>query len=265
MKRAVRPADLLDDLAIAKPEEIEVEVIAQHCGATVRYEPLQGCEAQIIGAGDRAIIGVKEDAPRARQRFSAAHELGHWMRDRGKLAGFTCTAKSFVSEWSREGKDNPEKRANRFAAELLLPEKMFAPDARGREITFATVSDLAERYETSLTATAIRLVELGSFPAMLICTEKGRRRWFARGRDLAKLWPVEHVQPHSVAYELGRGLSVDQRAVEVPASAWIEQASSRYVIYEDTRPVAGFLLTLLWWKDERQLAELLSLEEDDDS
>ena len=35
---------------------------------------------------------------RTRQRFSAAHELGHWMYDRGKVA-FACSKTVLNSEW----------------------------------------------------------------------------------------------------------------------------------------------------------------------
>ena len=266
MTQIARPADLLEELGITEPRDIRVEAIAQYCGATVLYEQLDGCEAQIVGHGDRAIISVSRDALRARQRFSTAHELGHWMRDRGKLASFTCADKSFVSEWSSEGKDNPEKRANRFAAELLLPEKMFEPDARGREMTFASVSDLAADYETSLTATAIRLVELGSFPAMLVCTEGGRRRWFNPGRDVRGLWPVNQLHSDSAAHDLVKGYSRPEGPVEVAADLWIDRPdASRYVLWEDSRRVGSFVLSMLWWKDERQLADLLSSDEEEDS
>ena len=43
-------------------------------------EPLTGCEANIIGRGDKAIITINSKSIPGRQRFSAGHELGHWMR-----------------------------------------------------------------------------------------------------------------------------------------------------------------------------------------
>ena len=52
------PAALLDELGINAPSEIAIEAIAQYCGATIVYEPLDGCEARILGSGDRAIITV---------------------------------------------------------------------------------------------------------------------------------------------------------------------------------------------------------------
>src|SRR5229473_3109363 len=70
---------------------------------------------------DRAIITVNADSRRGRQRFSAAHELGHWMRDRNQV-GFSCTNALFRSQW---GGVNPERGANEFAADLLLPQTIF--------------------------------------------------------------------------------------------------------------------------------------------
>jgi hypothetical protein len=50
---------LLQELGITEPKEIDLEAIAYHVGAHVRRQPLDGCEARIIGCGDRAIITVK--------------------------------------------------------------------------------------------------------------------------------------------------------------------------------------------------------------
>jgi hypothetical protein len=45
---------LLADLGITEPQELEIEVIAQHCQATITYKPLSGCAARITGNEDRA-------------------------------------------------------------------------------------------------------------------------------------------------------------------------------------------------------------------
>lgn len=75
------PFEILNDLGITEPGDIDIEAIAEDCGATIRYQPLSGCAARIMGYKNRAIITIDEDTPRPRQRFSAGHELGHWMRD----------------------------------------------------------------------------------------------------------------------------------------------------------------------------------------
>jgi len=75
---------------------------------------------------NHAIITVDAGTRRARQRFSAGHELGHWMYDRGRIAQ-ACTEGNLMRDW-HEG--SRERRANRYAAELLLPARMFTPRAR---------------------------------------------------------------------------------------------------------------------------------------
>ena len=76
------PAQILADLGIQEPADIDIEAIAEDCGATIRYQPLSGCAARIMGYKDRAIITIDKDCYRPRQRFSGGHELGHWIRDR---------------------------------------------------------------------------------------------------------------------------------------------------------------------------------------
>lgn len=247
-----RPPDqLLAELGIAAPEEIDMEAIAEHCGATVLYEPLAGCEAYIIGHGDRAIIAVNETSNRSRQRFSAAHELGHWMRDRGTV-GFSCDKRKMSPLWRKE---HPEHLANVYAADLLLPQSMFVPRAKGKEITLDTARTLAESFQTSLTATAIRLVEHGSFPAMVVYCESGRRKWFVASSGLfLKLREVPG--PNSIAHDLLQGNVASDRPSDVYADEWVEHhRADRYSVREHSIRSREGVLTLLWWKDERLLLE----------
>lgn len=90
---------LLNELGVVSPADIDVEAIAQYCGATVLYQQLGGAEARIFGHGERAFISVNSDSPRQRQRFSAAHELGHWMWDRGTIA-YICKKANMLSNWT---------------------------------------------------------------------------------------------------------------------------------------------------------------------
>jgi hypothetical protein len=250
---------LLVELGITSPTDIDIEAIAQYCGATVVYEPLEGCEARILGIGDRAVITVNESSSRKRQRFSAGHELGHWMHDRGR-ASFACDDVVFHREWSRR---NTETRANEYSADLLLPVSIFKPLARDREITITTTRELATAFETSLTATAIRMVEHGSFPSMVVCNGPRGRLWFKRGPSIPEnLWPTDRVGPSTVAFDILRGDAPPGKAVDVNASAWFDsEGADSYWVREDAVRVApDTVLSLIWWADEQQL---LDLESDD--
>ena len=67
---------------------------------------------------------------------------------------------------------------------------LFRAKAQSRDVTFDTVEDMANVFQTSLTATAIRLVEYGALPSMVVCTDVRRLRWFTRSEILPKfLWP----------------------------------------------------------------------------
>lgn len=273
------PQSLFKELGISEPKDIRIEAIAQYCKASVRYKYLEGCQARIIGYGDRAIISVNNASHRHRKRFSIGHELGHWMCDQGSIA-FSCGEKVFATEWSNDnyGFDDlplnskgvfapkwasadPERRANRYAADLLLPEFMFRPLAKNREVTFATVRDLAKTFETSLIATTIRLVECGWLPCMVVCNSPRKRRWFFRDKDVS-LWPLDKPGRNSIAYDLLHGTDFVESPTDVCADAWIDHPNAhRYELREDSirmplRDGTILVLSLLWWKNEQQLLDL---------
>jgi hypothetical protein len=252
-----RPAEtLLKELGITEPHEIDVEAIAYHCGAVVHYRPLGGCSARIIGRGDTAIISVEKNSPRGRQRFSVGHELGHWMRDRGK-AIFLCQKTDLRSPW--DYRRDPESLANEYAANLLMPDFMFKPAARGREMTLHTAGELAELFQTSRTATAIRLVQLGSYPAIVVCYDMKRRLWYSRGPDVPYfLRPHQELSPNTEAFDLLFGKTSHSRPMRVDAADWIDHSSSeRYDICEHSVKIGDdMVFAMLWWKDESQIVDL---------
>jgi len=253
------PSDLLKELGIVSPDDIDVEAIAFHCGATIRYRALTGCAARIIGNGHNALITVDSNTHRARQRFSAGHELGHWMHDRG-LVLFSCQEAQFFKERSTS---NPESRANRYASDLLLPTSLFQPAAQEfRSMDFDTVRTLAETFSTSLTATAIRLVEHGPLPTMLVCYGDVRREWFVRGSIPEQLWPPNIPAQNTYAFDLLKRSVPGELRGEVCAKAWFDHtiAQNYYIQEHSIRTIYG-VLSLLWWKNESMLTHLEEYEE----
>ena len=252
-----KPKDLLDELGIIEPSDIDIEAIAEYCGATVLYQSLEGAEARIIGHGDRAIISVNDASTRGRQRFSVGHELGHWAWDRGKIA-FSCDDKKFVGEWTGNGK---ESVANRYSSDLLLPVHMFKPAADKKPVIFESVRTLADSFQTSLTATAIRLIQHGSFPSMVVCSNTAGRKWFVRSPELEEvnLWPRRGLSKDSLAFGLLRGMKSANAPEDVDADAWIDHRDAGdYIVKEDSVKITpDLVLTLLWWKNESQLRDLL--------
>jgi hypothetical protein len=255
------PDQILAELGIREPEELEIEAIAEYCGATIRYRPLSGCEARIIGCRDRAIITINESSWRGRQRFSGGHELGHWMHDRGRIA-FQCDYKMYVHGWRAT---NPETRANDFASDLLLPLSMFQPRARGLPVIFTSVRALADAFKMSLTATAIRLVEHGGLPSMLICNSPQKREWFVASPELSgRLWPLARPEEGSIAFSLLGNAAEGKKTADVRCDHWINhpRAESYWIKEDSLRLHEGTVLSLLWWEDEKQLLDLDEYEEE---
>lgn len=188
------------------------------------------------------------------------HELGHWIRDRGNIL-FACSSAAMNAQWMQT---NPETLANRFASDLLLPVYLFLPRGEGQPMTFETVRRLSTEFETSLTSTAIRLVEYGSFPAMLICNSKTGREWFLKSKDIpASIWPVEEPGSGTAVYRFLRGDTSSCPSLDISADEWfMHPRSHEYLVHEESVQITEeYVLSLLWWKDENQLIDLGEDEE----
>lgn len=245
---------LLRDIGVTEPEEVDLEAIACHLNARVRVRPLQGCEAHIIGAGDRAIITVNAESPRRRRRYSIAHELGHWHHHRGKR--LVCRAEDYQP-------NNPlsaERVADGFAADLLMPGYLFRPLSRGfAKCTFQTVDALAARFDTSQTATAIRLVESDHAPAMLVCHGPNGRKWFTRAPSVPRKWfPQDMLDSESFAFDMLFGQDRNNPIPrKIGADAWFDRhEAARFEVLEQTiRIRPDEILTLLLFTDPEFLDE----------
>ncbi|WP_298089150.1 ImmA/IrrE family metallo-endopeptidase [uncultured Sphingomonas sp.] len=179
---SLSPAEqLLQELGITEPNEIDVEVIAWSVGARVRYRPLPRGDARIVGMGDRAIITVDDRASRVRQRFSVAHELGHWHHHRGQR--LICHDAS-----GNAPDDTCEREADRYAAELLMPRFMLVPWMAKAPISIALADGVARLFHVSTLAAALRLADVHAGHFALIVDEPDGRRWFKRSPALAGGW-----------------------------------------------------------------------------
>lgn len=179
ISRLSKAESILYGYGIDHPSQIDLEAIAHDLGASVRYRELEGCEARLVAGPERAIITVNAHGHLRRQRFSIGHELGHWVENHG-LGGFAC-AKEDISPRDQRAK-GVETEANGFASQLILPSYLFEPMATGKSITLDTADALAQEFNASLTATAIKLVKSASIPAAILCHNPAGLAWSTRSR-----------------------------------------------------------------------------------
>ncbi len=195
-----KPERLLWTYGITDPKEIDLEAIAFDLGAKVRYRKLDGCDARIVGDKNTAIISINSEAYPKRQRFSLAHELGHWHEDRGKGV-LPCSAED-ISPQNIEAKSK-EALANAFASQLILPNYLFKPRIIDRQPNLDTASCLAKEFNASLTATAIKLAKCSCAKVMVVCHSQTKREWFCRSNALSsEIWPISQVHHDTSAFEL---------------------------------------------------------------
>lgn len=180
------PADrLLDELGITEPDEIDLDLIAYATGARVRQARLAQGDARIFGMGDRAVITVDDRASLVRQRFSIAHELGHWHLHRGQR--LICQGGEMADYASSCGK---EREADLYAAELLMPSDMLVRVTGGEEMSVELVQLVAEVFRVSTMAAALRLADMHPGQFAMVFQERDGRRWFRRSRNLPDRWMV---------------------------------------------------------------------------
>lgn len=145
---------------------VPVSDIASGEGIHLRLAPTaMNISGALIRSQDGRVLIALNDAHHAnRQRFTIAHELGHFFLDHTGLgthvdADFTINLRSEVSS---EASDSKEIQANAFAAELLMPKSFVLQDiVEFLPIDSGSVKKLARRYGVSEQAMTIRLANLG--------------------------------------------------------------------------------------------------------
>lgn len=156
---------LLSEANISSPP-VELEVLLEQQGVSLTSAP---AEEQISGfllrrAGEVPVIGFNSSLPRVRQRFIIAHELGHLLLHNKSGLHVDRSLVRLGGQAKSDVVDEEEVEANRFAAELLMPEKLIREEVR--MIGRAAVDDdpvidlLAQKYNVSRQAMTIRLTSL---------------------------------------------------------------------------------------------------------
>lgn len=133
-------------------------------GIRVRMTSLRSISGAFVPGGDDWPPGVliNSDQPSDRQRFSAAHELGHYVLEHARRGDA-----EMVSPLGRRF-DTKEVEADSFAAEFLMPAEMILSDLkqfRKSDKLEEAVYHLANRFLVSYQAMVYRLSRLGIIAA----------------------------------------------------------------------------------------------------
>ncbi len=165
-------------IASAQPFPVDVKMLALEVTKQRFADPvglvvphgvngIDGMLSRRVKKGDWCISYDEDVTVPGRINFTLAHELGHYLCHRQLQAEFRCGQGSMLDYYG-EASRKMEKEANIFASYLLMPATDFRQQIDGKTITLELLGHVADRYQTSFTATALKWLEITSEAAMLV-------------------------------------------------------------------------------------------------
>ena len=131
------------------------EIISSFEDIEIKYDTMDIAKSGSLSCVDgKWIMCINSSHNPKRQRFTMAHELGHYILHRGKNIEFVDT-----TFFRSDEMDSIEYIANEFASRLLMPEdklrKLIDEDR------IKNIGELASRFDVSSAAMKYRVISLG--------------------------------------------------------------------------------------------------------
>jgi Zn-dependent peptidase ImmA (M78 family) len=160
-----RAREVLESHRVTRPP-VPVERIAESEDLKLVRRPFRGnISAMLDRSGPVPVVGINSWHSTTRQRFSIAHELGHYFLHQGRKT--IVDEVNYRDRRASAGSHAEEIDANKFAAELLMPAVMLERAVDRLLKTGIDPSDdsfideLAISFEVSPQAMTYRLINLG--------------------------------------------------------------------------------------------------------
>jgi Zn-dependent peptidase ImmA (M78 family) len=147
---------------------VPIERVAQYLNlittATALGDDISGL---LLVENKKAVIGYNSTHALVRQRFTLAHEIGHFVLHVKESSQSRLFIDKYVvyrrDENSSKGNDQEEVEANAFAASLLMPARLVRSEIKRLDLDLDDEDDLytlADRFTVSAGAMSNRLVNL---------------------------------------------------------------------------------------------------------
>lgn len=234
----------------------DLSVYVQKANAKLNKEELGDGESgfTVTRSNGQHIITVNSLEIEQRQRFTVCHEIAHI------VLGLPSQHDELPS-WSYAKRDINEVMCDTFAAELLMPYRMFKDKIPKDEPSVEVIEFLAAEFRTSFPAAASRYATLIDIPCAFVTMEGGHVRYAARSTALrnarARIPPKSVIPTGSVAHRLrseGKNLIETN---EVAQDVWFEDWEKGLDLWEMSRHYQRFDTTLsLLWLSEEDLPEV---------
>jgi Zn-dependent peptidase ImmA (M78 family) len=157
--------EILNEFEITVPPVQIEEIIESHGIKLEKINAAENFDGELIP--DKRLIRINKSNPKNRQRFTMAHELGHWvlyhksrlfeMNEEPALESLNGYSLSLESKFSNKQR---EIEANYFASELLIPLSWIEVDWRKYKQDIKKLCDL---YQVSEQALWNKIIEIENF------------------------------------------------------------------------------------------------------
>lgn len=248
---------------ITSPKQLDLEKIANAEYIIVEETAAAAYAGNIVFSDGFGLIRINNsNSLSGQKRFTLAHELGHYFIERNStLRKFNCTSKDLMSF---SFGNLFEKKANQFAAELLMHKPWFTEFTRKLDISMQVIKDIADYFGVTLSAAALRYSLIGKYPIAVIMSSKenpkdkyGKVIWSSINEYFPLKWIPNglEVSKDSPASDFFKGNVMQEGEDLVPASAWFSQdynCDNSYFREENlAMPNYNSVLTILWSDKKR--------------
>jgi Zn-dependent peptidase ImmA (M78 family) len=183
----VKAQELLANCGLDEITDLKMDLFVAGLDAILIEEELKNCDGKIIFGNSKAVIKVNSQIQfEVRKRFVTAHEIGHLIMHKNmQLPDDIFSNFNIIAGMEKALKNGTQElEANEFASELLMPEKLFLKEAKGKKFSPLLIKKLAERFKSSLTATVFRYLQLDLHPLCLMFIDNGIVKYWKKSDDL---------------------------------------------------------------------------------
>jgi hypothetical protein len=224
-KPALVARELLISCGIEHPAKISIDDLITFHDGIVQEIPLENCDGRMVMKNGKSIVSLNSNIEfPQKKRFVLAHELGHILLHSSKEATFSDDYATLEAY-----KNGPQEiEANEFASELLMPEPLFRDACVKNKFSPDLLRELADQFNTSITSTVYRYIELGRHPICTFYSRNGKLIYWKKSEEFRYWIPDRNklnVPSDSVANEYyvhGRIYRKEESAQQINKSTWFE-------------------------------------------
>jgi hypothetical protein len=135
-----------------------------------------------------------------------------------------------------------------------MPKDIFIQHFKRGQPNMEVVRDLAGKFTTTITATALRYVQLSLEPCAVVISRDGIIRWYKKSTSFDFHVKVgEKLSQNTYAFDFFDGMDLPDRPQKAPAYAWLAgDIDGEAEIFEHSLAFRsyGVVLSLLWIHEE---------------